>query len=284
MKNLYPKGLLAILCITYGSVFGQANYAKHYMTNELENKPVVYINLFLQVPEEPVLLDGVAEVYDQKYSRTVDDYDATKLSNFTENIALMRDGYKLAIETRPFPAHTDTMYLRMWQMKRQDYILQTAPQYTPGAVKAAFLVDNYLNKKTQLSLYKNTDYNFTVSADTASYYNRFMIVFGVLRNDDKQPVNAANLTASKQEGAVRVYPNPVINRQAMIQFDDMEKGAYKLQLYKQANKVSETNVDYNGGKHIFKFACGSGCQPGIYQLIITNKITGKRKNLSLIIS
>ena len=78
------------------------------------SNPVVYINLMLPSADSLLLVDGTGALYANKFSASVDENDAGKLSNFNENICLFRDGKKLAIETRPIPKQTDTLFIRMW--------------------------------------------------------------------------------------------------------------------------------------------------------------------------
>src|SRR4029079_15249628 len=102
---------------------------------------------------------------------SVDSYDAEKLWNFDENIALVRNTYTLAIEFRPDPVLTDTLFYRLY-LRQEPYTLQIFTRdfsYMP--LVRAWLVDKYMNTRTEINQKDTMLYNFTPNPDTNSYRN-----------------------------------------------------------------------------------------------------------------
>jgi hypothetical protein len=150
------------------------------------------LNVFLPIEQQPrmdVLLyfndpygvrkvaDGVSALYDDSYSSAVDQNDAVQLSNMDEDIAYLRQGKKLSIETRPLITSPDTLFIFMTRMKTQAYEWDLKAQLFAQGVSAE-LVDNYTGIRTQLDLNNTTTVGFTCTADPASKaIDRFYIVY-----------------------------------------------------------------------------------------------------------
>lgn len=125
------------------------------------------------------LADETDAWYGSGYSAAVNDADAREINNWDENIAILREGKKLAIEQRPVIVLRDTLPLFMSNMKQQPYEFEFRPQAFTNASLTAELIDNFLGKRTPLSVINSTVVSFNVTADAASAAsNRFMVVFG----------------------------------------------------------------------------------------------------------
>ena len=139
------------------------------------------INLRLPQGTTSILLDGVVTKYDNSYSASVDDYDASKFPNIGESIGIMRTNTLLTIERRPQITNRDTIFLNMTNMKTGTYRFQFTPTFTsPGY--SAFLQDSYApGNNMAVDLNNPTNIDFTITADPASQVaNRFRIVFAPL--------------------------------------------------------------------------------------------------------
>ena len=124
------------------------------------------------------LSDGNLSNYDDSYSNEVGD-DALKMNNFGENFAILRSGYKLAIEQRRKIYDADTTFFSMWNMQQRDYrlIITTYNLEHPGL--QGYFVDSYLNTSTPLALNSQNLIDFSVTNAAAGSYaaERFKIVF-----------------------------------------------------------------------------------------------------------
>src|SRR5262249_49451342 len=113
---------------------------------------VIYTNLMVASGDSLSLTDGVGAVLDKQFSASVDENDAAKLWNFTENIALVRNSSALAIEFRPVPRLTDTLFYRLF-LAQKPYDLQIFSSNLPKNVKMqAILIDKYLHTQTKINL------------------------------------------------------------------------------------------------------------------------------------
>lgn len=252
-------------------------------------EPVMYVNLMLPSADSLLLVDGTAAMYASRFSDNVDEYDANKLSNFWENISLFRNGQALAIEARNIPLQTDTLFIRMWGMKNQTYNLQVVPANISLMLPAkVFLVDNYLHTQKPADLYGKTLYSFTSNSDTGSYVNRFMLVV----ERDRRLFNntALNLPISEnvvKTGSVRIFPNPLTGNKITLQFNNMNKDDYNIQVSNLTGRLLvNTNIVHNGDNNEYYIMLKSvNVQgAGAYNLTITGKNSGKIIHLPLIIN
>ncbi len=146
--------------------------------------------------------DGVTAVYDNSYSTSLDDNDASEINNWDENIAILREGKHIAIESRPVIQQKDTLPLFMNNMKQMDYEFQFAPNnFTNPSLKAE-LIDNFLASRTLLSVTDTVVVPFSVTADPASSASdRFTIVFAA---PAPLPVTFTSIKAYQQGANVAV--------------------------------------------------------------------------------
>jgi hypothetical protein len=149
------------------------------------------------------LLDGVVTGYDASYSNDVDNMDAVKLSNSTENVSMLRNGKSLAIEMRQPVQTTDSIFFQMNQLQQKTYRLQFIPTDFNQPSLTGILQDSYLNTNTPVSLSDTTVVSFSVNADAASFSaNRFKIVFN--NGSAILPVKFISVNALKQNNNIVV--------------------------------------------------------------------------------
>ena len=250
--------------------------------------PKVYINLLVATSNTPVLMDGVAEVYNDSFSDSVDWDDATKLNNFYENIALKRYNQYLAIETRPTPIKTDTMFIDLWGLKTRTYLIQTLPESIPAAVQEAWLIDNYLNTQTQINLTGETLYSFTPTSNSKTYSDRFAIVFTVnrkMRTQNQQLQKFSIAATNNSTGVVNIYPNPVSNGKATLTFTNMVDGIYEVSIVNNnGQKLFNKEITHSGEKVMYPLVVNKKWASGIYNVLIVNKQNHKVIQLSLVVS
>ncbi len=148
------------------------------------------------------LADETDAWYGSNYSSAVDEEDAREINNWDENIAILRDGKKLAIEQRPVIVLRDTLPLFMNNMKQQPYEFEFRPQAFTNTALTAELVDNFLGSRTPLSVINSTVVAINITADPASAANnRFMVVFGPGR---PLAIDAITIKAQAKNNGVQV--------------------------------------------------------------------------------
>jgi hypothetical protein len=146
--------------------------------------------------------DGVIAVFGNSYSAAVTDEDGLKMDNFGPNLALVNNNTNLTIEKRPDISLTDTLPLNIWNTAAGSYQLQFQGTNFAGSSTIAYLIDNFQNTVTPLSLTTNTTYPFTITSAAASYgANRFKIVF---QNTTPLSNNVIAISAAKNQDGVLV--------------------------------------------------------------------------------
>ena len=124
-----------------------------------------------------IMADGYAAAFDTDLSNDVDGDDALKIMNGSENLGLKRGNNIMAVEGRAMIVTTDTLFYFMSNLLQQPYSFLLAPE-NMDLSKQAWLVDNFLQTQTPVSLSDSSYINFSVTADPlSSKTDRFMLVF-----------------------------------------------------------------------------------------------------------
>ena len=166
----------------------------------------LYVNLNIKNGDGTgTLADGMMLRYDDSYSASINEDDATKQANFYENFGISSQSSNLILEARPSVVKTDTVQIKMWNVSKRSYQVQAkAENFAKAATLHAFLEDRYTGTKQELSLTGDvTSVDFVVNSDTASYgATRFRIVF---QNEAAVlPVTLTSVKAAPANGGVNV--------------------------------------------------------------------------------
>lgn len=209
--------------------------------------PVIYTNLLNDENGNGAwqMVDGVGTGLDKNYFQGIDSKNAKKLWNNFDNMALVRDSERLAIEFRPFPILSDTMFYKMFLYKNHSYALEIFSQNLPANILNGWIVDKYLNIKTPINLYDTTLYSFTTTATELSYRDRFMLVYKRVFYTKPIPIhlptcssNSGGAKASILNGKIDIYPNPVRGgSKVLLKFINMPANKYELTLSNIEGKV-----------------------------------------------
>ncbi|MBN8857500.1 MAG: T9SS type A sorting domain-containing protein [Sphingobacteriales bacterium] len=203
------------------------------------------------------VLDEVFTSYSKNFEDKIDGMDVKKLYNVMENISLNRKGNTLMVERRSPINDADTIYLKLDNTKEKNYMLEFNPEALKNVVSAV-LVDNYMHSTVAVSTEEITQVHFVVNGDaTSSGANRFMLV---LTRKGAQPV----------QPSVKAYPNPVTDGNIYLQFSNIEKGAYYIELTSSVGQVVVRKIIHHTGENItHPVNIGVAMTSGIYQLRIT---------------
>jgi hypothetical protein len=124
------------------------------------------------------MIDGVLNNYDDSYSNSVDDMDAIKSTNISENLSIKTANTLLVIERRFSIAEKDTIFLNLTNEKVQKYRFQFTADQLGRQGLTGFLEDTYLHTSTLLNLNGSTVTDFNIVNIPGSYApGRFRIVF-----------------------------------------------------------------------------------------------------------
>lgn len=247
--------------------------------------PVLYVNLMLRSADSLLLVDGTAALFGPNYSTAIDGDDAIKFPNFNESIAMLRYDRRMAIETRPFPVLTDTLFLKMTYLASQPYVLSVQPVNSPDGTQA-WLVDKYLNSKTLLKQTDTTLYDFTANYyDTTTYMRRFMIIYRKSFIATPVSVKRSEAVAKTLNGSVNITPNPVTASTFEINLVNVPKGNYKANVYTNNGQVLLTrHIEHSGGTFSYKTNLPPGIAAGIYTVSIVNSDNKLIQKVSLVVS
>ena len=84
---------------------------------------------------------------------------------------------------------------------------------------------------------------------------------------DEKISQIVKVKIGKNNPAITVYPNPVINRSITVQFTDMEKAVYQLRLINATGQVVFIkSINHSGGSTAQTIMLGAGLAKGNYQL------------------
>ncbi len=204
------------------------------------------------------LVDGIRIRYNAAYKMDASD-DADKISNFGENIYLMRDNRKLILEDRPMISAGETVILFTANTGIKKYRLKIEGFDFVQTDIPARLEDKFLGTSTKLDLRGNNDYDYSITADPASAApDRFSIVFG-----DKK----ADVTIGGK--GINIYPNPVTGQSIGMQFNDAAAGVYQLRLISSMGQVVFTrSITHGGTSTFYTIDMGKQVSAGSYRMEI----------------
>jgi hypothetical protein len=165
--------------------------------------PFMAINVIYQNSGTKILADGIVAAFSSTFSNQVNDEDAAKMSSSNESIAIVKGSQLLSIETKQMPMHQDTMHLNIARFTRAHYTLQVFFSQMNNMSTIPYLLDNYLNTATALSVSDTNNISISInSADPlSSNANRFKIVFKL---PSVVPVTITSMRATQVDRNVRV--------------------------------------------------------------------------------
>jgi hypothetical protein len=217
-------------------------------------------------------LDETFSSYNSKFSNKTDEFDALKLSNIKENLAIVRGNKTFMLERRSGIATNDTIRLKLWNTQPKTYFLEFNPINLSSTVKSALLVDNYLHTSTPVSLSKKSQVSFTVNADAASASaSRFMVTLSTV----------AYIVAPDGKKAINTYPNPISGKVINVQMVNQPQGMYAVELVNNVGQVVyKGSIAHAGGSAVQTIQLENKIAAGLYQLRIMEK--GKTTTLKII--
>ncbi len=190
----------------------------------------------------PYVVDGNFSFFDNNFSNELDRNDVWKLNNGGENFGILHySGTLLAMESRKQLNRNDTIFFKMWNMRRTNYRLVIKPKDMNDRIPA-WIVDKYTGTQTPVSLTEETMYNFTVDSDERSVAaNRFMLVFRTKAGNEDEKITEnqpaiVTIPSTDENNSLNVYPNPVIGKIIRYQVKGFS-GRYFIQVLSSTGQV-----------------------------------------------
>jgi hypothetical protein len=214
-----------------------------------------------------VLTDGALLIFNTDFLNAVDENDALKFVNASENLSLSRDNKILAIESRNLLTVHDTIFYKIAQMRQAVYHLQFAPQQIEVNGLQAFLEDKYLHSSSAVSLSNTTNIDFTITADSGSFAtDRFMLVF---KPFSTLPLNFSITTAVAKDKNVLV--SWTVSNEINIANYSIERSADGISFSSVGNKLALGNATTAS----YEFTDGSPLTGVNYYRIKSIEISGE---------
>ena len=163
-----------------------------------------------------LMADGILQNFDDSYSNDIDELDAKKSANSTENLSVKDGNQLLVVERKHTMTQNDTTFLNLTGVKLQSYRFEITASNLSADGMQGFIEDNYLHTKTPLNMEGITTYDFTIVNIPAAYASdRFRIEFEPLH---ALPVTVTSVKANQKGKDISVEWK-VENESNMMQYD-----------------------------------------------------------------
>ncbi len=207
------------------------------ISSPIRKKEYLQANLFINANGVTSLMDGIRADISDQFLNVLDDNDAYKISNSSENVSIKRNGKLLSVERHNIINASDTFFLNIANMKAQNYQWQLNMQNLDQPGLSGFLKDNYVNTSTALNLNGSNTIDFTVNNAAGSYAsNRFMIVFSAAK---VLSVTFTNVKAYQQNTGINVEWN--VENESNVKQYEVEKSA-NGNSYSKVNTTAAKNI------------------------------------------
>jgi hypothetical protein len=246
---------------------GKNANGSHAMMGDENRTPKALLRLTLQqtlTGDSTENLDGAVAVFHAEGKPGLDPLDGSKLMNSSENIFFRREERSLTFEHRPMVTSTDTLQLRMSNLQARSYRLQAEGADFPDTDGvSAELIDRFTGRSVPVSLKGKTDHAFTVTSDSLSTGDRFLVVFRraaapVVVTPDRD----ANSTGLK------LYPNPV-RENLQVSVNVSMTGPYTVQVVSGSGEPVWMRTGIASGTKRVEINT-SGMVSGVYHLVLTD--------------
>jgi len=220
------------------------------------------------------IADGVVEVYNNIYSAGFDGNDAVQMANWDEDIAILRDGQQLSIESRPLADNGDTINFQIARLREINYEWEFKAENFNAPGLTAYLQDAFTGTETAISLAGTTVVPFTVTSNAASKAaGRFRIVY---RGTATLPVTLTSVKAYQQNSGINVSWNTQ-NESGMQQ--------YEVEQSTTGNNFAKVNTTAakNGTANSYSWFDASPAQGNNYYRIKAVSLNGEVKYSNIVV-
>ncbi|MFN3640353.1 MAG: T9SS type A sorting domain-containing protein, partial [Flavobacterium sp.] len=195
---------------------------------------------------------------DPTYSNSVDEFDAKKITNQDETIAMLVDGASLSYQSRNMPTIGESIPLTHTQYRTTNYMYKA--EITGNISVTPFIFDSFNNTYSELNSNGTTLVPFTVNPPIAGSIasDRFSIVFNQILNTGETAFN----------NSITVYPNPISNNLINISVPDV--GDYQISIMTLfGQKILSTKLS-SESSNTLHLDTNSKLATGIYFIQISN--------------
>lgn len=191
--------------------------------------------------------DNAMAIFSNSFSDDIAGEDSYKQTNPDDNVAIVKSNKALVFEGRKNITAPSTIPLRLYGLQTDtSYSLriETSNITLPAGLNA-YLEDAYTNTSTQINLNGTITQPFTKLADSASFYNRFSMVF---RAASPLPITVTGVKAYQKGSGVQVeFSN---SQETNVKHYEIEESAdgvtftKAITLQPKSNNSSAVNYDW----------------------------------------
>ena len=234
------------------------------------------------------IVDGVLTVWDRTFSTAIDDNDAIKILNPTENLGILNSNALLTLESKKSTNASDTISLCIKNLRRTNYQFKFSPKFFDENINTITLHDRFTNQAYVLSKNDTSSYLFTVSTAAATYDSlRFYIVLNAKKRiqpvtfapseQDQNEIIKNKLQPKISTQSINVYPNPVSGNKVTLSVQNFVAGDYYLEIKNILGVVvNKLNLNVNNEIENFNIELPKHTAKGVYYLQITNGLMEER--------
>ncbi|RYY77699.1 MAG: CHRD domain-containing protein, partial [Moraxellaceae bacterium] len=208
------------------------------------------------------IADEVFTSYRSNFSDKLDALDADKIANRQENLGIITKGRILMVERRAVPKEGDVIALKLWNATQKTYLLDISPIGLSGLGLSAVLEDKYLKTSMPLSLTSKVQIEFSINTVAASARaDRFQI-----------KIIKGGVEDLFTKNTISVYPNPVIDRNISLWFDNKPAGKYEVAVVNGLGQVVfRKSLQHPGGSSMQVLQVDTKLVKGTYQIKVDSK-------------
>jgi len=211
--------------------------------------------------------DGIRLFFDSVYATSIDEYDAIKFWNYTDNLAILSNSNYISIEKRNVPSNGEITPLYLQGLTLNSYALE-AYFYNDAPIFKIYILDHYTGLTSEILPHQHFSYSFTVDANIPETLdaNRFEIVY-----EDATLSSPVFYTIN----SFRVYPNPVITNEITIHLDGIKgEDTPKIELHSLEGRLLMRFDSFDSiNENSLKLNIKSSLSNGAYLLSFKTKET-----------
>ena len=220
--------------------------------------PMLKLNLFdtASLQAGNTALDGVMCLFGTNFSNGLDAFEAEKLTNLDENLAVVVQNHKESIATYNEPTLSSIYPLSTTNYKHQDYVFTANLTNYTGLTP--YLFDKFLATYTTIEDGMTYPFSLVATQPLSNAADRFEIVFA-------NPTLAAN--DAELDQMIKVYPNPSKTGTFYCNIP-ANTGAIEVALFNELGQkieINQVSIDPS------KVQCNvqNTIMSGIYHIVIT---------------
>lgn len=181
--------------------------------------------------------DACMVLYSNNFSAGLGPEDSYKFQNLDENLAIPCGIKLLSVEGKPTIAGNDTVALKIWRYRHNNYFLKfDGSNFSP--LLTAVLKDNYLHTDKVISLSGVTLLNFSLTADTlSSSSDRFCVVF---KPAGSLPLNMLSFSATQKDKSISV--DWKVTNESTGSIYEIEKSTNGVSFFKQTTILASNQM------------------------------------------